>query len=85
MRQKGASLPSGRRATKDAQLVVGAEGNMVGMTGSSADPAFDHKFREFLMQPDTQEVIAADQKKELDVMKKIDEKKSKHRLRHASL
>jgi tetratricopeptide (TPR) repeat protein len=46
---------------------------MVGMTGSSADPAFDHKFREFLMQPDTQEVIAADQKKELDVMKKIDE------------
>jgi len=45
----------------------------VGMVGSSADPAFDHKFREFLMEPGTQEAIASDQKKELDVMKKIDE------------
>ena len=46
---------------------------MVGMVGSSADPAFDHMFREFLMKPDTQEAIASDQMKELNVMKKIDE------------
>ena len=45
---------------------------MVGMVGGSADPAFDVKFREFLMEPGTQEVIAADQAKELGVMRKID-------------
>lgn len=42
------------------------------MVGGSADPAFDVKFREFLMEPGTQEVIAADQAKELGVMRKID-------------
>ena len=43
------------------------------MVGGSADPAFDAKFREFLMEPGTQEVIAADQAKELGIMRKIDE------------
>ena len=33
------------------------------MVGGSADPAFDVKFREFLMEPGTQEVIASDQAK----------------------
>ena len=46
---------------------------MVGLTGGSADPAFDAKFREFLMEPGTQEVIASDQAKELGIMRKIDE------------
>ena len=35
------------------------------MVGGSADPAFDVKFREFLMEPGTQEVIASDQAKAL--------------------
>lgn len=43
------------------------------MVGGSADPAFDAKFREFLMEPGTQEVIASDQAKELGIMRKIDE------------
>ena len=42
---------------------------MVGMVGGSADPAFDAKFREFLMEPGTQEVIASDQAKELGIMR----------------
>jgi len=46
---------------------------MVGMVGGSADPAFDAKFREFLQEPDTQDVIRADQKKEMDIMRKMDE------------
>lgn len=46
---------------------------MVGMTGSSANPAFDTMFREFLMEPGTQEAIASDQKKELDTLRKLDE------------
>ena len=39
------------------------------MVGGSADPAFDVKFREFLMEPGTQEVIASDQAKELGIMR----------------
>jgi len=34
---------------------------------------FENKFREFLQEPDTQEAIRADQKKEMDLMKKIDD------------
>ena len=40
------------------------------MTGGNA---FENKFREFLQEPDTQETIREDQRKEMDVMKKIDD------------
>jgi len=43
---------------------------MVSMQGGGP---FENKFREFLQEPDTQEAIRADQKKEMDLMKKIDD------------
>ena len=44
---------------------------MVSLQGSNS--AFEHSFREFLQEPETQDAIRADQKKEVEAMKKMDE------------
>ena len=43
---------------------------MVSMTGGGA---FENRFREFLQEPDTQDAIRDDQRKELEIMKKMDD------------
>uniref|UniRef100_A0A7S0Q4S5 Uncharacterized protein n=1 Tax=Coccolithus braarudii TaxID=221442 RepID=A0A7S0Q4S5_9EUKA len=41
--------------------------------GGGTPNAFENKFREFLQEPETQDAIRDDQRKELDVMRKIDD------------
>mmetsp|Transcript_31053 Transcript_31053/g.68009 ORF Transcript_31053/g.68009 Transcript_31053/m.68009 type:complete len:100 (-) Transcript_31053:258-557(-) len=41
--------------------------------GGGTPTSFEAKFREFLQEPDTQDAIRKDQRKEMDVLRKLDD------------